>query len=166
MEKYCGMLERVGDMTGGEVVTQVDSQGNEKWVGSFRVATEIESIQIGQTVLKKPRCESELFQNLWPGREACLYVCRHGWTPVLMGVKYADGRKHLISTSYLRGSILQLLTIFSLLYGLGGLIVGGIIGSFIGIDEYGVGLGGLVAVGWCWWSAFQFWKVYQEAKAD
>ncbi len=166
MEKHCGMLERIGDMTGGELVTPVDDQGNKKWVGSFRVATEIDAIQIGKTLLKKPRCEDDLFQNLWPGREACLYVCRIGWTPVLIGVKYADGAKHLITKKYLRGSVLQLLTVFSMMYGLGGLIGGGIIGSFIGIDEYGVALGGLAAVGWCWWSAYQFWMAYQQAKAD
>ena len=166
MEKHCGLLERVGNMTGGEFVTPVDDRGNEKWIGSFRVATGIDAIQIGKTLLKKPRCEEDLAQNLSPGREACLYICRIGLTPVLLGVKYADGAKHLITKSYLRGSILQLLTVFSLMYGIGGLIAGGIIGSLIGIDEYGVGIGGLAAVGWCWWSAYQFWTAYQEAKAD
>jgi len=169
MEKYCGMLERVGDLTGGQLVAPVDRDGNAQWVGSFRVATEIASIQIGNTTLKKPRCEDDLFQNLWPGREGCLYVWRQWRTPVLVGVKYSDGTKHLISTSYLRGSILQLATIFSFMYGLGGLIAGGILGGILGLETLapylGV-LGGLAAVGWCWYSAFQFWKDYQEAKAD
>jgi len=169
MEKHCGMLERVGDLTGGELYVPVDRDGNAQ-VGAFRVATQVDSIKIGSTILKKPRVEDDLFQHLIPGREACLYVLRMGRSPVLLGVKYPDGHKHLISKTYLRGSMLQFATIFAFMYGLGGLFVGGFLGAMLGGGETTGGLfamlGGLGGAGWCWYTAFQFWKGYGEAKAD
>ncbi len=169
MEKHCGRLERVGDLTGGQIVAPVDRDGNERVLGSFRVASEIDSIQIGKMVLKKPRCEGDLFQNLLPGREACIYVWRYGRTPVILGVKYADGTKHLISKSYLRGTILQMVTIFAFMYGLGGMFAGGLIGGITGADTLAGGLavlGGLGGCGFQVWSAFQCWKDFGEARAD
>jgi hypothetical protein len=168
MEKHCGMLERVGDLTGGELMAPVDRHGNAQWVGSYRVATQVDMIKIGSTVLKKPRVEDDLFPHLIPGREACLYVIRMGRSPVLIGVKYPDGSKHLITKTYLRGSILQLGIIFAFMYGLGGMFAGGIIGSVLGatIAPVVAVLGGLGGVGWCYYTAFQFWKGYSDAKAD
>jgi hypothetical protein len=169
MEKHCGTLERVGDLSGGELYVPVDRDGNVQ-VGSFRAATEVDSITIGGTTLKKPRVEGNLFPHLIPGREACLYVIRMGRSPVLIGVKYPDGHKHLITTSYLRGSILQLGTIFAFMYGLGGLFVGGFLGAMLGGGETTGPLfamiGGLGGAGWCWYTAFQMWKAYSEAKSD
>ena len=167
MEKICGLLERVGDLTGGELYVPTDSDGNVR-AGAFRVATQVDAIKIGSTVLKKPRVEDDLFQHLIPGREACLYVVRMGRSPVVMGVKYPDGSKHLITKSYLRGSILQFGTIFAFMYGLGGLFAGGLVGSFLGATLGGVFaiLGGLGGAGWCYYTAFQFWKGYSEARAD
>lgn len=167
MEKLCGMLERVGDLTGGELYVPVDRDGNAQ-VGSFRVATQADVITIGTHTLKKPRVEENLFQYLTPGREACLYVLYFGRAPVVLGVKYSDGSKHLITKSYLRGSILQLATIFAFMYGLGGLIGGAIVGGFLGetIAPIIATLAGLGAAGWCWYTAFQFWKSYSDASAD
>jgi hypothetical protein len=168
MEKHCGMLERVGNLTGGELYVPVDRDGYER-PGAFRVATQVDSIKIGGTILKKPRVEDDLFPHLIPGREACLYVVRMGRSPVLVGVKYPDGSKHLVTSTYLRGSMLQLGTIFAFMYGLGGMFVGGFLGGMIG-GETGGGvlamLGGLGGVGWCWYTAFQFWKAHSDAKAD
>lgn len=169
MERHCGLLERVGDLTGGHIVAPVDSDGNQRALGSFRVASEIDSIQIGKTVLKKPRCEGDLFQNLWPGREACIYVWRYGRTPVILGVKYADGTKHLISKSYLRGTIIQIVTIFAFMYGFGGMFAGGAVGGITGSETLAGGLallGGLGGFGFQLWSAFQCWKDFSEASAD
>jgi hypothetical protein len=169
MEKHCGMLERVGNLTGGELYVPVDRDGYER-PGAFRVATQVDAIKIGSTTLKKPRVEDDLFPHLIPGREACLYVIRMGRSPVLVGVKYPDGHKHLITTTYLRGSILQLGTIFAFMYGLGGMFVGGFVGTMLGGGETTGGalamLGGLGGAAWCWYTAFQFWKAYSEAKAD
>lgn len=161
MEKHCGRLERVGDLTGGQMVGGGGS--------AARVATQVDSIQIGATVLKKPRCEDALFQVLEPGRDACLYVMRHGRTTVIMGVKYADGTKYLISKTYLRGSLLQLATIIAFMYWLGGLAAGGIIGSMIGFGDYTpvlAMLAGTGAGGWAWYQAYQFWQDYSAARAD
>jgi hypothetical protein len=167
MEKLCGKLERVGDLTGGELYVPVDRDGNVQ-VGSFRAATQADVITIGTNTLKKPRVEDTLFQHLIPGREGCLYVLYFGRSPVVLGVKYLDGSKHLITKSYLRGSILQLATIFAFMYGLGGFIGGAIVGGFFGQTMAPVvaTLGGLGAAGWCWNTAFQFWKSYSDAVAD
>jgi hypothetical protein len=166
MEKHCGMLERVGDLTGGQLVTPVDRDGNPQ-VGSFRVATQVDMIKIGSTLLKKPRVEDDLFQHLIPGREACLFIWRLGKSPVVMGVKYSDGSKHLITTTYVRGTILQLCTIFAFMYGLGGLFAGGLVGGMLGQTLGGIlaMLGGLAGAGWNWYSAYTFWQAYSEAKA-
>jgi hypothetical protein len=167
MEKHCGMLERVGNLTGGELYVPVDRDGNVQ-VGSFRAATQVDMIKIGGTILKKPRVEDDLFPHLIPGREACLYVIRMGRSPVVFGVKYPDGSKHLITKTYLRGSILQLGTIFAFMYGLGGLFVGGLVGGFLSqtIAPVTATLGGLGGAGYCFYTAFQFWKGYSDAKAD
>jgi len=167
MEKHCGMLERVGDLTGGELYVPVDRDGNVQ-VGAFRAATQVDSIEIGSTTLKKPRVEDDLFPHLLPGREACLYVVRMGRSPVVFGVKYADGSKHLITKTYLRNSMLQLATIFAFMYGLGGMFVGGFVGGILGATMAPIvaTLAGLGGVGYCWYTAFQFWKGYSEAKAD
>jgi hypothetical protein len=167
MEKICGMLERVGNLSGGELYVPVDRDGNVQ-VGSFRAATQVDSIKIGTTTLKKPRVEDDLFAHLMPGREACLYVIRMGRSPVLLGVKYPDGSKHLITKSYLRGSILQLGTIFAFMYGLGGMFVGGLIGGALSqtLAPITAVLGLLGGAGWCFYTAFTFWKGYGEAKAD
>ena len=85
MEKHCGMLERVGNLTGGELYVPVDRDGYTQ-PGAFRVATQVDSIKIGSTILKKPRVEDDLFPHLQPGREACLYVVRMGRAPVVFGV--------------------------------------------------------------------------------
>jgi hypothetical protein len=168
MEKHCGMLERVGNLTGGELYVPVDRDGNVQ-VGAFRAATQVDSIKIGSTILKKPRVEDDLFTYLMPGREACLYVVRMGRSPVVFGVKYPDGSKHLITKSYLRGSMLQFATIFAFMYGLGGMFVGGFLGTMVG-GETGGGvlamLGGLGGVGYCWYTAYLFWQGYGAAKAD
>lgn len=167
MEKHCGMLERVGDLTGGELYVPVDRDGRAH-VGSFRVATEVDLIKIGATTLKKPRVQGELFQYLMPGREACLFIYRLGRSPVVMGVKYSDGSKHLITKAYVRGTILQLTTILAFMYGLGGLFAGGLLGGLVG-GETGGGalamLGGLGGAGWCWYSAYSFWQAYSKAKS-
>jgi hypothetical protein len=169
MEKYSGKLERVGNLTGGDLVSPVDSQGNKQWVGSYRSASEIDAIQIGSTVLKKPRCEDALFSNLRPGHEASLYVYRHFRTPVLLGVQYTDGTSHLISSSYLRGTMLQFAVVLAFMYGIGGLIAGGILGSILlpgDLPAVVALLGGMAAGGWCWYQAYQIRKDYGEAKAD
>ena len=122
--------------------------------GAFRVATQVDSIKIGSTILKKPRVEDDLFPHLMPGREACLYVVRMGRSPVVFGVKYPDGSKHLITKTYLRGSMLQFATIFAFMYGLGGMFVGGFVGGMLGVTMGGIlaALGGLGGVGYCWYT--------------
>jgi hypothetical protein len=166
MEKHCGMLQRVGDLTGGQMITPVDEYGREKVVGQVRVATSLNVVQIGNTTLKKVRCEDDLFPHLQPGREACLYVFRLLWTPVLLGIKYADGGKHLVTSSYVRGTILQLIVIWPFMWGIPGLIVGGMLGSAIGIPEALGGLGFVAGAGYAWWNAFKFWQDVGQAKAD
>ena len=138
------MLETRRQSDGGELYVPVDRDGNAQ-VGAFRVATQVDSIKIGSTILKKPRVEDDLFPHLIPGREACLYVVRMGRSPVVFGVKYPDGSKHLITKTYLRGSMLQFATILAFMYGLGGMFVGGFVGGVLGVTMGGIlaALGGL-----------------------
>jgi hypothetical protein len=166
MEKYCGMLQRVGDLTGGELIGPRDDYGRPTGVGHVRVATSLSVVQIGNTTLKKPRCDDDLFPYLQPGREACLYVYRHNWTPVLLGVKYADGNKHLVPSGYIRGTIIQFVIMFAFMYGIVGAIGGAFIGQPIGIGPVGVALGFAAGVGYAWWCAVKVWKDYSLAKAD
>jgi len=170
MEKHCGKLERVGDMTGGQIVTRVeiDQQGRRTPTASFRVATEIDVVQIGNTTLKKSRVEGALFGNLIPGREACLYIFRHfHWTPCILGIKYKDdGSKHLASWAWIRNTMLQYIIVWPLMTCIAGVIVGAILGGIVGVDEYGAVLGLLAGIGYPWWSAVRLWKEYGQAKAD
>jgi hypothetical protein len=168
MEKLCGLLQRVGDLTGGELIRQVDNYGNAKAIGQVRVATEISLIQIGNTFLKKSRCSDELFAYLQPGREACLYVFRHfHWVPVILGIKYTDdGTKHLASSTWIRGSILQYIVVWPFMAGIAGAVAGGMLFSLVGITEIGVGFGIFSAIGYSWWSAFRLWKDYARVKED
>jgi hypothetical protein len=169
MDKHCGLLRRVGSLSGGDLMQPTDTYGNTRVIGSYRTATEIDSIEIGDTVLKKPNCEEALFENLQPGRQACLYVYRNGRRPILVGVKYDNGEKFLVTGTYLRGSILQMVILLSFMYGIGGVIAGGIVGSVIGLDSYtpafGVLCGAAAGLMW-WWRAWQFFQAYQLAKAD
>ncbi len=167
MEKHCGLLERVGDLTGGELMMPTDKDGNQYVIGSYRAASVLDVVQIGGVVLKKPMCEGDLAQKLVPGRQACIYVWRNGKKPVLVGVSYG-AEKYLISKSYLRGSILQMVTIFAFMYGLGGMFAGGLIGGMLLPEAMVVVLAllGGAGFGLMWWyRAYQFWKDYNEAKA-
>jgi hypothetical protein len=175
MEKHCGVLGQVGSLQGGQLVAPIDQYGRAKYVGSFRVATQIDAIHIGDTVLKKPRCEDELYGNLQPGREACIYVYRHFVrTPVILGIKYKDdGAKHLISSRYFRGALLQYATVLAMMTGIGGfvgvMIVGAILGRNLGnnfLNELLPVLGMVGGVGYSWWSAVRLWKDFQLAKSD
>lgn len=170
MEKHLGVLKQVGSLSGGEIVSPVDQDGNKKLIGSFRVATQVDAIQIGETILKKPRVEGALFEKLQPGREACLYVHRYLMrSPAVIGVKYKDdGSKLIISQSYFRGSLIQYATVFALMCGIAGfvgvMIVGGILhlpgGEFLPV------LGLIAGVGFSWYCGWQLYKDYGEAKAD
>ena len=168
MEKHCGLLERVGDLTGGQIMRPTDSEGNQYVIGSYRAASVLDVVEIGGVVLKKPMCEDSLAQKLVPGRQACLYVWRNGKRPVLVGVSYGP-EKYLITKSYLRGSILQMVTIFAFMYGLGGMFAGGLVGAMI-LPESLVGVVALLGgagLGLMWWyRAWQFWQAYGQAKAD
>jgi hypothetical protein len=168
MEKLCGLLERVGDLTGGNIVRPTDEDGNQYVIGSYRAASVLDVIQIGGTVLKKPMCEGVLAQQLVPGRQACLYVTRVGRKPVLVGVKYG-AEKFMITKTYLRGSMLQMATIFAFMYGLGGVMAGGIVAGMIlpgsWVPPFAMLCGAALGLMW-WYRAYQFWQAYGEAKAD
>ncbi len=148
----------------------VDHRGRAKWVGSFRVATQAEVIQIGDTILKKPRVEGELFEKLEPGREACLYVHRFFMrSPVVIGVKYKDGgAKHLISAKYLRGGLLQYATVFAMMSGIAGFVSMMVVGMILRLrgGDFLPPLGLLLGTGFSWYCGWMLFKDFGEAKAD
>lgn len=170
MERHCGLLENVGRLKGGETITQVDEHGRARFIGKVKVATEIDSIRIGSAELRSVRCEGVLYNELEPGRNACLYIYRHLWrTPVLLGVRY-DGevQKRMISDAYYRGSLLQYALPLALLYAVGGWILGMIVGIVIGMGQSSVPpvLGLFGGLGLAWYSAFRLRTDYQVAKSD
>jgi uncharacterized membrane protein YebE (DUF533 family) len=59
--------------------------------------------------------------------------------------------------------------VLAFMYGIGGLIAGGIVGGMLlpgDLPAVVAVLGGAGAGGWCWYQAYQIWKDYGEAKAD
>jgi hypothetical protein len=170
MEKHCGLLSDVGNLKGGETIARVDEHGRAKFIGQVKVATEIDVIRIGSTELKKVRCEGVLYNELEPGRNACLYVYRHLWrTPVLLGIRYdGEQQKHMVSDAYYRGSLLQYALPLAFMYAIGCWILGMIVGMVIGMGQSSVPpvLGLLGGFGLAWYSAFRFRADFQEAKSD
>lgn len=170
MEKICGEIKLVGNLTGGEMHTPVDQYGRQQFVGSFRTAVELDALQIGDVSLTKVRCQGGLYNELEKGREACVYIFRTLLKKsLLLGIKYSDsGEKHVIDQSYHRGTILQFVTVLALLNSIGGLIVGGILGGIVGLGQSAVPpmLGFLCGAGVSWWTAYQFHQDYKQAKAD
>lgn len=170
MEKHCGVLGHVGALSGGELVMPTDQHGNTRLIGSYRSVSEVDAIAIGATQLKRPMCEDVLWENLTPGREGCLYVWRNGRRPLVVGVKYTDGEKFLVSNSYFRGSLLQMTIVMAFMYGLGGMLAGGFLAGVLGLEGSGapmlVLLGGAMAGGMWWWRAWSFLQAYRAAKAD
>ena len=168
MEKICGVLEQVGQLTGGDIVQPTDAYGHQSVVGSYRSASVLDVVKIGETVLKKPMCEDVLAEQLVPGRQACLYVSRIGRRPLLVGVRYGT-EKFMITRTYLRGSLLQMTIVFALMYGLGGAMLGGIVGSLIlpasAVPVFAVLAAAVLGLRW-WVRAWQLWRDYGEAKAD
>ncbi len=170
MEKHCGLLGRVGNLRGGETISQVDEHGRTKFIGQVKVATEIDVITIGSTDLKKVRCEGVLYNELQPGRQACLYIYRHLWrTPVLLGIRYdGEQQKRMVSDAYYRGSLLQYALPLAFMYAIGCWILGMIVGMVIGMGQSSVPpvLGLFGGLGLAWYSAYLFRADYQAARSD
>lgn len=168
MEKICGVLERVGDLTGGDIVRPTDADGHQSVIGSYRSASVLDSVKIGDVVLNQPMCEDVLAGRLVPGRQACLYVSRVGRRPVLVGVRYG-AEKFLITRTYLRGSLWQMTIVFAGMYGLGGAVAGGIVGSLIlpasAVPAFALLAGAVLGLRW-WYRAWQLRRAYVEAAAD
>jgi len=119
MQKYCGLLKRVGAHTSETITTNGP-------VGHVRLAGNISVIEIGDAVLRKPRCTSDLHDLLDPGREACLYVYKHFfYQPVVLGVKYAeDNKKYTITFGECVANALSYVFIWPLLFIVSGFMIG------------------------------------------
>lgn len=170
MEKICGEIKLVGNLSGGEIRTQVDQYGRQKFVGSYRTAVVLDALQVGDTTLLNARCPGDVYNALETGRSACVYVYRSLLRKaLLLGVKYEDtGEKQLVGHSYYRGTLIQLATVHTLLNTLGCWILGMIVGIIIGLGQSAVPplLGLLGGWGASWYMAYQFYTDFQSAKAD
>ena len=169
MEKICGEIKLVGNLTGGDIHTQVDHAGRARFVGSFRTAIELDALQIGDTTLLKGRLSGDVYNALETGRQACVFIFRTLLRkPLILGVKYDDtGEKQLIGHSYYRGTLIQFATVHTLLNAIGCWILGMIIGGIIGLGQSAVPpLLGLVG-GWAasWWQAYRFYVDFQAAQS-
>jgi hypothetical protein len=170
MEKLCGEIKLVGNLSGGDIRTQVDQYGNAKFVGSYRTALVLDALQVGDTTLLKAGCNGEVYNALDTGRNACVYVYRSLLRKaIVLGVKYEDtGEKTLVGQSYYRGSLIQLATVHTLLNTIGCWILGMIVGIIIGLGQSAVPpmLGFLGGWGASWYMAYQWYSDFQAAKAD
>jgi hypothetical protein len=128
MKKYCGTLRRVGGLGGGEIV-QAGRYGM-----PVRTATHIDVIQIDDEILNHPRCTSDVYQFLDPGRKVCLYIFHHlFYKPVIIGVKSEeDGTKYTIGFRGCFVIALQYFIIWPVLLGIPLAILGGFGGEFLG----------------------------------
>lgn len=119
MQTYSGVLKRVGSR---EEIFITSNQP----AGNVRTGGEISIVEIGDTVLRKPRCPSDLYDVLDPGREAYLYIFRHFfYKPVIIGVKYPDdGKKYTITLGQALGSAAQYVLLWPLLFIFSGFMIG------------------------------------------
>ena len=119
LNQYCGPLNRIGALTGGGMITTNNG------VGNVRVASEITVLEIGDKMLRQVRCTEDMYDLLDPNREACVFIFRHFfYKPVLLGVKYDDGRKYTITLAQTIASILSYILIFPLLAVVSGFMIG------------------------------------------
>lgn len=119
LNRYCGTLKRVGSLAGGGMITSGGATGN------VRVANEITVLEVGDKMLRQVRCTEDLFDLLDPGREVCVYIFRHFfYKPVLLGVKYDDGKKYTVTVGQIIANILSYILIFPLLALVSGFMIG------------------------------------------
>jgi ATPase family associated with various cellular activities (AAA) len=131
-----------------------------------------------QKVWQDTYVSDQVFEFLF--RRIDMFNMRDSATPagILLYGHPGNGKAHLakkiaeslsakfqqITKTYLRNSMLQFATILAFMYRLGGMFVGGILGATIA--PVVATLAGLGGVGYCWYTAFQFWKGYSESQAD
>ena len=131
MQKYCGILKRVGSLDGGGYITSGGA------VGNVRVTGKITVIEVGDKVLRNVPCNSDLYDLLDPGENVCLYIFRHFFhKPVVIGVKYlSDGRKYTLTFGQAIASVLAYILIFPMIIVVTGFcigLMGGKEGGFLG----------------------------------
>jgi hypothetical protein len=160
----------VGNLTGGEIRTQVDEYGRQRFVGSYRAASVLDALQVGSTTLLEARCQAEVYNALEPGTQACVYVFRTLLrVPLILGVRDSQsGARTMISHSYYRGTLLQFIFVHALLNAIGFWIAGMIIGLIIGMGQSAGPpvLGFFGGLGATWWMAYRFREDHREALAD
>lgn len=137
MQKYTGILSRVGSLDGGGWI----SSGNA--VGNVRVTGKISIIEIGDKTFRNVPCSSDLYDLLDPGQEACLYIFRHFFVkPVVIGVKYpVSGKKYTLTFGQALASVLAYILLFPLTIGFTGMCIG-LMGGKEG------GLLGMLGIAW------------------
>jgi hypothetical protein len=170
MDKICGEIKMVGNLTGGDIRTMVDQYGRHVTVGSYRSASVLDALQVGHTTLLKARCPAEVYDALVPGKQACVYVFRTLLrVPLILGVRDTEGgAKTMIGHAYYRGTLLQFTSVHAFLNAIGCWIAGMIIGIVIGLGQSAVPpvLGFLGGLGATWWMAHRFWQDHREAARD
>ena len=169
MDSLCGEIRMVGNLTGGELRTQVDEYGRQRFVGSYRAASVLDALQVGETTVMKSRCAPEIYNELVTGRQVCAYIFRTLFrSALLLGVQdQSTGEKTLIGYSYYRGTLLQLVFVHAFVNAVGCWIGGMIVGIVIGMGQSAVPpvLGLLAGLGATWWMAWRFREDYLAARS-
>ena len=167
MLKYTGLLKHVGNWSGGMLVEEDTRTGKKS--AKARIRGEIDSVDSGDTTLKKPACTEGVFPSLEAGRQAVLYVYKHFFVKnYIIGVKYTDdGTKHLMPNNEVRNTVLQYLIVWPLLLAIPGLLVGALVGRLFGsAGDFLPPVGLLATTVLAWWSAYRLRADVAQARAD
>ena len=166
MVKYSGMLQHVGTWRGGMLVEE--DVKTKRQTAKARIRGEVDSLTIGSTTLKRPACTEGLFPFLEAGREATLYVYRHFFMKnYIIGVKYADGTRHVMPSNEVRGTVLQYIFVWPLLLAIPGMLIGVALGKIFGAGGNVLPpLGMLGTTLFAWWSAYRLRQDLKLAGAD
>ena len=173
MSRYCGEIKHVAGTTGGGFV----AVGNEDRFGNvsvpvgglIRVATEIPELQIGDTTLKKVRlCMGEVAPYLRQGDRACVFAFGHLLRKqIIIGVKSETGPSWTMGFGRFVATFITYLTLWPLLVGLAGAVIGALIGMPFGngMSTIGLTLGVVYGVGISLLSAVRLALTYRQMRA-
>jgi len=177
MTKYCGEVTNVSGTTGGGHLATGQRDPNDPSgqtmsvaMGSVvSIATELPVLQIGNQTFHKIRlCVGELAGYLRPGGTACIYVFRHMLRKqIIIGVRSETGPSWLMPFSRMVITVCTYLTVWALIGGIPGLLIGWFIGMPFGDTALAMGatLGLLTGVGLACWRGYGFFLPGAKCRA-
>jgi hypothetical protein len=131
-------------------------------------------IHVGDTTLKNSLVASdtlghEIAENIASGQHACFFVYGHLLRKkCIIGVKTESGTWYRMPGRGLFSGLFWYAVFSPMIVGLAGGFIGALVGSLGGRQgtAFGLLVGVLYGVGISWYSAFRFYKTYQEMSAE